>query len=719
MKRSKTFLTKAAMLLIVALFSLTGARAQQTLPYEYGFENNNLTADGWELQNSTQTPSNAGNDKATGLYTTVNSVSIAHNGSYGFRIRYNDEAYLVSPIFPSGLGVSVSFWYKESNAITSSDGDGKFQVGYTTDASVTDASQFIYGNVETVSSTEWLQFSQIFPAETKRIAIKHISNNAYFLCLDDFRFESALGPVVINGDPEPEFTGSTHVTITGGAEGATILYSIDEGLSWKTYPSNGFNLDKTAMVIAKQTKDMEDGPETEKFFLKSSDKVNFLWDLTKQDYTTATTDNVHWTCVGATMDLARGSGNNTTPANQYLGGTNGYSYTRFYNRQTLTIKPVNGFAITSIEITAAAYVDNLNTYMTLTNAEKTVSGYVVTITPIDDSQPIVATFSNTNSWGRERQIQVTGVNVNYYATSSPFIAIATMDEKVNVTTSATVPTTTLETHYNKVDESSADAVLCDENGNEVSYDWITVDLDGDKNLTYKITTPNTTLAERIAYVKITGNRTYPDNEGNPVVVSSPIIQVTQAKPYTVKVGPVGYTTYVAPAADAVSFPEGLTAYIVFEHNGNYVRLSERASVPAGTPVVLKSEEAMQSENGIEYALIITTSPENVDDNLLKASKVDFAPTESHTIYCLASKSRGIGFYPVKIGVTVPAGKAYLETTGEAKEFYGFEVDDATGINDLDVDANVDGNDAIYNLAGQRLQKMQKGINIVNGKKILF
>ena len=27
--------------------------------------------------------------------------------------------------------------------------------------------------------------------------------------------------------------------------------------------------------------------------------------------------------------------------------------------------------------------------------------------------------------------------------------------------------------------------------------------------------------------------------------------------------------------------------------------------------------------------------------------------------------------------------------------------------------------AVYNLAGQRLQKMQKGINIVNGKKILF
>ena len=28
------------------------------------------------------------------------------------------------------------------------------------------------------------------------------------------------------------------------------------------------------------------------------------------------------------------------------------------------------------------------------------------------------------------------------------------------------------------------------------------------------------------------------------------------------------------------------------------------------------------------------------------------------------------------------------------------------------------NDAIYNLAGQRLQKMQRGINILGGKKIL-
>ena len=51
-----------------------------------------------------------------------------------------------------------------------------------------------------------------------------------------------------------------------------------------------------------------------------------------------------------------------------------------------------------------------------------------------------------------------------------------------------------------------------------------------------------------------------------------------------------------------------------------------------------------------------------------------------------------------------------------KAFY-FESGDATGISDVNVNLNED--NAIYNIAGQRLQKMQKGINIVNGKKVLF
>ena len=42
-------------------------------------------------------------------------------------------------------------------------------------------------------------------------------------------------------------------------------------------------------------------------------------------------------------------------------------------------------------------------------------------------------------------------------------------------------------------------------------------------------------------------------------------------------------------------------------------------------------------------------------------------------------------------------------------------DDATGISTVETFTE---EGAIFNLAGQRLQKMQKGINIVNGKKVL-
>ena len=73
--------------------------------------------------------------------------------------------------------------------------------------------------------------------------------------------------------------------------------------------------------------------------------------------------------------------------------------------------------------------------------------------------------------------------------------------------------------------------------------------------------------------------------------------------------------------------------------------------------------------------------------------------------------------------TVPAGKALLpvsEVSSGVKAFkFVFEgEDDADGIDTV----NGEGfkvNGPIYNLAGQRINKLQKGINIVNGKKVLY
>ena len=139
-------------------------------------------------------------------------------------------------------------------------------------------------------------------------------------------------------------------------------------------------------------------------------------------------------------------------------------------------------------------------------------------------------------------------------------------------------------------------------------------------------------------------------------------------------------------------------------NNTWLDLSEIGNeVPAGNAVVLK---------GTYYNKLAADLPAINIANDLKGTDADTAA--DGTMYILANAADGVGFY--KAEGTIPAGKAYFQSTSGVKAFF-FDGDDATGISG--VDANLNANDAIYNIAGQRIQKMQKGINIINGKKVLF
>ena len=126
--------------LLMALFMPFALHAQQSLPYSCGFEDDD-DFDGWELY--------ATNQSYTGVY---NNEEYAHSGTHVIGIYYDEQnGYLVSPIFTGGdNGINVSFWYKEySNQY----GDEQFEVGYITDESIEDPSQFIYdGDVVTAST---------------------------------------------------------------------------------------------------------------------------------------------------------------------------------------------------------------------------------------------------------------------------------------------------------------------------------------------------------------------------------------------------------------------------------------------------------------------------------------------------------------------------------------------------------------------------------------
>ena len=158
--------------------------------------------------------------------------------------------------------------------------------------------------------------------------------------------------------------------------------------------------------------------------------------------------------------------------------------------------------------------------------------------------------------------------------------------------------------------------------------------------------------------------------------------------------------------DAESVLKAYTGVI----NGEYLTLSEvKGTIPAYTPVVLKAAQNT-------YVLNIAEDVAPISENDLKGTLEDIDATGK---YILAKpEGEQVGFYLANSG-TIKAGKAYLENTSGIKAFYFGQDDDATAIEDVNVNETQSVNDgAIYNLAGQRVDKMQHGIYIVNGKKIL-
>ena len=205
MKQVLRFLALAALLAAPWGGYFNQVQAQQSLPYSYGFENNNLATDGWLLSGATS--------DETGI-----SSDAAQNGSCGFAFNYDEQnAYLLSPIFTGNTAaLSVTFSYTEYSDYY---GDEQFYVGYTTDASNTDPTTYTYGAIVT-ASTSWQEYENTFPAGTKRIAIKYVYNDCYYLYLDDFTFEvpsSCAKPTALAAGSVTA-TGATLTWTAGGSE---------------------------------------------------------------------------------------------------------------------------------------------------------------------------------------------------------------------------------------------------------------------------------------------------------------------------------------------------------------------------------------------------------------------------------------------------------------------------------------------------------------------
>ncbi len=184
-------------------------------------------------------------------------------------------------------------------------------------------------------------------------------------------------------------------------------------------------------------------------------------------------------------------------------------------------------------------------------------------------------------------------------------------------------------------------------------------------------------------------------------------------------------------------PTGVTAY-KGQIDGNYFVLTaieakdenDNDIIPKNVPVILRmlpNEEAGVSIPGDLYQIktkqiSLTTSESELtidnSDNELIGSDIDIYTAVTNS-YILSFGSHGLGFYE---WATHPleAHKAYVikDPSNPAKALiFRFE-NDVTGINDAITEFKSDySKETIYNLNGLRLSKPQKGINIINGRKV--
>lgn len=166
-------------------------------------------------------------------------------------------------------------------------------------------------------------------------------------------------------------------------------------------------------------------------------------------------------------------------------------------------------------------------------------------------------------------------------------------------------------------------------------------------------------------------------------------------------------------------PEGWTRYSCSAIEGNVLTLNEYAEGSTNNnPMIIKVEE---EKVGITYQLIGYSNgagTENVTKGLLTGVLEDDTqvPTAS---YILADYNDVVAFYPVAEGANYAASKykCYLtlpaaEARYSALYFEGGE----TAIESIEgTEAE---NAVVYDLSGRRVQKAQKGLYIVNGKKVV-
>ena len=200
-------------------------------------------------------------------------------------------------------------------------------------------------------------------------------------------------------------------------------------------------------------------------------------------------------------------------------------------------------------------------------------------------------------------------------------------------------------------------------------------------------------------------------------------------PVTLKAAALGYATFCCPVP--VKIPSGVEAYVsrikdntisLFKIE-NFKDAEDDVVIPANTAVMLHNNGDVSEDLTVSFE-ISNYSGEGVTDNGFYGTIAAESMVENDSYYSLRvwkvdDQATKVGFAAKAAGGTLAGFKGWIWQTGTTARNFTIVVDgesDPTGIVvalGLQED-NVD----IYDLNGRKLSSYKKGINIVNGKKVM-
>ena len=221
---------------------------------------------------------------------------------------------------------------------------------------------------------------------------------------------------------------------------------------------------------------------------------------------------------------------------------------------------------------------------------------------------------------------------------------------------------------------------------------------------------------------------YNPNSGNPIFSAyksgqSAVQIYKKISDVSVTVSSVGYAT-LHYGDRALTVPAGMEAYTYLVNAQNKLeeswRYEEGDVIPAGQAVVLKADA------GTYIFELATTDGQADADSQLKGLDEEGTTTGTGKFYHLTlvdkdDVSKGAGFFWGNDGgaaFTIAAHKAYLvvPTAGVRGYMFNGEVDDDLTAIESAVVKSAQG--PIYDLQGRRVEKMTRGIYLVDGKKVM-